>query len=363
VSFSVAANPSPEARSGQIRAGDQTFTVVQTGRNCTFAVTPEALSIPGRGGRATATVAGDKGCRWEPSKDQAWLSIDSWSSIDGTGSVTVSAKANPEPRPRTATLVVGGRAVAVTQGGREVILDSAGSVLNAASFEAGPIAPGEIVTIFGAGIGPLTPAEFELSADRRHITSTLAGVQVLFDGIAAPLIYVSEKQVSVQVPYRVAGLPSTELRVVNQGVESNTLTLQVTEASPAIFTVDGSGIGQGAILNQDGSLNGAANAAARNSILQIFATGEGQTQPAGEDGKIAGEAPLPAPELPVRVLIGGQTAAVTYAGAAPGAIAGLFQVNARVPQNVAAGRAVPVVVRVGSGSSPAGVTVAIREGR
>ncbi len=360
VNYSVAPNTSSDPRTGSIRVGSQVFTLVESGLSCNFTVTPAELTISGRGGKATAQVSGDKGCKWEPSKDQDWLTIDAWSSINGTGSVTVSASANPNPSSRQATLSAGGQAIAVTQGPLEPVVSSTAAVLNAASFQSGPVAPGEIVTIFGSSIGPLTPVGSQLDDAGQHIVSTVGGVQVWFDQTPAPLIYVSAKQVSIQVPYALAGKQTTQLKIVNQGVESNPLTVPVAPVSPAIFTLDSSGKGQGAILNQDNSVNGAGNAAARNSIVQIFATGEGQTRPPGEDGRITGRAPLPSPQQPVTVTIGGQTAAVVYAGAAPGAIAGLLQVNARIPANVTVGNAVPVVIRVGNAASPAGVTMAVK---
>ena len=117
---------------------------------------------------------------------------------------------------------------------------------------------------------------------------------------------------------------------------------------------------QCAILNQDYSTNTPQNRAARNSIVQIFATGEGQTNPSGIDGKIAVSGGLPEPNLPVTVKIGGIDAAVHYAGAAPGLVAGVIQINAQVPGNVASGSAVPIEIRVGSNPSRSPITLAIQ---
>lgn len=359
VSFNVAANASSDPRTGSISISGSTFTIVQTGKNCTFAVTPSSLSVLGRGGRATAQVTGGKGCAWTPSADQGWLTIPAWSSIDGNGTVTISAEPNPTAAPRTATLAAGGQAIVVTQGPLEVFLISAAGVQNGASTAAGAIAPGEIVVIYGQGMGPAALAGAALSADGQHLATTVAQTQILFNGVAAPVIYAIDKQVAAVVPYGVAGRPTAELKVVNQGIESNALTLQVAATSPGIFTADNSGRGQAAVLNQDGSYNKATNTAQRNTIVQIFATGEGVTTPAGEDGKIAGPA-LPKPVGAVTVTIGGQPAAVVYAGAAPGAVAGLFQVNARIAANAATGAAVPILLRVGTAQSQTGATIAVR---
>ena len=134
--------------------------------------------------------------------------------------------------------------------------------------------------------------------------------------------------------------------------------LPVAPTSPAMFSLDRSGFGPGAILNQDYSVNGPGNRAAPGSVIQIFATGEGQTNPPGVDGKLATGA-LPAPNLPVSVTIGGLPAIVPYAGAAPGLVAGVVQVNAVVPLSIASGSAVPVFLRFGGATSPRSVTVAI----
>ena len=129
--------------------------------------------------------------------------------------------------------------------------------------------------------------------------------------------------------------------------------------APGIFTVNSTGIGPGAILNENATLNAPNNAAARNSVVVIYATGEGQTAPSGVDGLVTGTV-LRHPTLPVRVTIGGQDAEVLYAGAAPGLVSGVLQVNARVPAEVGPGGAVAVVVTVGGVSSQAGVTLGVR---
>jgi uncharacterized protein (TIGR03437 family) len=123
--------------------------------------------------------------------------------------------------------------------------------------------------------------------------------------------------------------------------------------------MDGSGAGQGAILNQNSTVNSPSNPAAKGSIIIVFATGAGQTDPGGTDGQLAGD-PLPIPLLPVSVQIGGLDAKVLYAGAAPGLVAGVLQVNCVAPLDSPSGYAVPIVLSVGKTSSPAGVTVAIK---
>jgi uncharacterized protein (TIGR03437 family) len=111
-------------------------------------------------------------------------------------------------------------------------------------------------------------------------------------------------------------------------------------------------------VNQDGTVNSAANPAARGSVISIYATGEGQTSPAGITGSVTGSN-VKTPLLPVTVTIGGIGATVQYAGSAPGSVAGLLQVNAVVPAGASPGSAIPVVVNVGGISSQGGVTIAV----
>lgn len=137
------------------------------------------------------------------------------------------------------------------------------------------------------------------------------------------------------------------------------VSIPVAPAAPALFTANSSGTGPGAILNQTGSLNTPENPADKGSIIVLYLTGEGLTTPAGIDGKIATDA-LPKPVLPLTVSIGGIEAEILYSGAAPASVAGLAQVNARIPAGAPAGAAVPVTVRVGDTDSRTAVTLAIR---
>jgi uncharacterized protein (TIGR03437 family) len=124
--------------------------------------------------------------------------------------------------------------------------------------------------------------------------------------------------------------------------------------APAIFSL---GNGQGAILNEDNSVNGPGNPAATGSTIQIYATGEGPLSPGGVDGEIVGASNLPQPITPVSVTIGGAKATLVSATTAPNSVEGFFRVQVKVPGNAASG-ANPVVLTVGSRSStPVNVVV------
>jgi uncharacterized protein (TIGR03437 family) len=238
-------------------------------------------------------------------------------------------------------------------------LPAISAVVNSASLLAGPVSPGEIFTIFGLNIGPATPLGLRLNANGL-VATTLGTTTVTFNGVAAPLIYVSANQINAIVPYEVAGSATANVVVSNNGATSAAFQVNVTTASPAIFTFGQNGTGQGAILNQDNSVNGPANPAARGSVISIYGTGEGVVTPAVATGSVTTTTqPIPKPILPVTVSIGGVPAVTTYAGEAPALVAGVLQVNAVVPANIAAGTQT-LIVSVGGIASPAVVTVAVK---
>lgn len=233
---------------------------------------------------------------------------------------------------------------------------TAGGTTNGASNLAGPVAPGEIVVLYGTGMGPSALANLTFDEHGRFATQ-VAGTRVLFDGHPAPLIYTSATQIGAIVPYGI-GSATTTMLVEYNSRQSSAVTLPVAAAAPGIFTTSQQGTGQGAILNQDYGLNGAANPAAKGSYIMIYGTGEGLTNPPGVDGQLA-VVPLPAPLLPVEVEIDGVTLPSAYAGGAPGLVAGLVQVNVQIPENARAG-ALPIALKIGGITSQPGVTVAVR---
>jgi uncharacterized protein (TIGR03437 family) len=247
----------------------------------------------------------------------------------------------------------------VSPAGTPVLL----SITSAASLQPGAVSPGDIVSIFGNNIGPATPATgtvFTVTASGT-VPTTLAGVTVTFNGVPAPLLFVAGGQINAIVPYEVAGQTSVPVVVNNGTASSATFTVSVTAVVPAIFSLAENGSGQGAILNSNGTVNGPSNAAAPDSIISIYATGEGQLVPAGTTGCITGGTlPLPKPVAAVSVTIGGLPAtSIAYAGEAPGLVCGVIQVNATIPPGVGAGPQ-PVVLTIGSASNTGqAITVAV----
>jgi polyhydroxybutyrate depolymerase len=232
-----------------------------------------------------------------------------------------------------------------------------GGITNAASFKKGSVAPGELVTLFGANLGPSAAATDQFSGGL--LDTTVAGTRVLFDGIPAPIYFTSAGQVSAFVPYATQQKQCSEVQISYNGRISDAVRVAVAPAQPALFSRDFSGTRSGVIFNQNSTANAPANPALRGSIVAMYLTGDGQTIPAGIDGK-PGDLSATRPALPVSVYMNGVQADLIYAGGVQGAVAGVFQVNARVPLQIPASDAVSVIVNVGPAATPFGVTLAVR---
>jgi uncharacterized protein (TIGR03437 family) len=232
-----------------------------------------------------------------------------------------------------------------------------GGVQSAASFATTGItgvAPGEFIAIYGQSMGPSNLAT--LTVDGNGIVNTsLGGTRVLFDGTPAPIVYTSAAQISVVAPYNLAGKDTVKMVVEYQGVQGTGLTLAVVPANPAIFTLNSSGTGDGAIVRfSDGAIISSKIPASVGDILILFGEGQGATAPALADGAIVGSN-LPYPTVTPVLLIDGQAVPTDYAGGAPSLINGVLQVNFKVPQ-LAAGTH-QIQLRTADRTSPSGVTL------
>ncbi|HTS64672.1 MAG TPA: hypothetical protein VMH28_21765 [Candidatus Acidoferrales bacterium] len=233
-----------------------------------------------------------------------------------------------------------------------------GMVADSAGYSSGTVSPGELVSIFGSGLGPATPAGMQLSASGT-VATNVGKTQVLFDGIPAPMVWASAGQVNAIVPFGVSA-QTTQVQVQFQGQTSDMFSVPVAPTAPGVFSIDGSGTGQAIALNQDGTTNSDAQPAAAGSVLTFYATGVGELSPAGVDGVVVTADNLPVPVSPVSVQIGGVDAPVLYSGGAPGIVEGVIQVNVRVPKGAVPGPAVPLVLRVGGRASQQWLTIAVQ---
>jgi uncharacterized protein (TIGR03437 family) len=208
------------------------------------------------------------------------------------------------------------------------------------------IAPGKVVRLVGHGMGPPTPLPGIVNAG--ILATSVAGVEVTFDGVPAPLLYVGATEIGCVTPFGIAGHTMTTIQVTYNGAKSNAMAVPVHPASTEVL----------AVLNQDFTVNSPSNPGLAGSNMTLYLTGAGQTSPSGSDGSI-NVAPLAVPVATVKVTIGGQSANVNFAGGAPGSVAGVIQVNAQIPSGITAGNAVPVVVQVGASNSQPNVTLAV----
>lgn len=244
-------------------------------------------------------------------------------------------------------------------------------LVNAASFASGPVAPGEIVTFFGTGLGPdcntprpdCTPdlvvhAYYDSAG---YLANVAGNTKVFFNGIQAPMIYSSNLQVSAIVPYDLWwSTLLTTVRLEYEGRLSNEVQVPVIDSAPGIFKLpfNPGQRGQGVIVNSDdNTLNSADNRAARESIVTFFVTGEGQTWPLGVDGMLPRTGGWPEPLGEVVVTFGGVPGEVLFKGLT---YAGVLQINVRVPEDAPVGPAVPLVLSVGGIFSPNDTTIALK---
>ena len=262
------------------------------------------------------------------------------------------------------------------------------AVTDAASYAVGNVAPGEIITIYGLGLGPsnLVPLTVQDPLATSLPASGTAQTSVTIDGVAAPLLYTSVDEISCIVPFTVAAKSGSQ---VNLAVTYNSIAVasptkvNVVDANPGLFTMDASGTGQGAILNftpatGDYSINSTTNPAVKGTTIAVlYLTGYGLTNcvdiPAGGSfpgsqcnagatvlNLISGNV---SPKLAVAVTIGGLAAPGAVAQAPLGSVPGLMQVNVPVPSGVSAGNAL-VVVTLGTGgtavTTQAKVTMAVK---
>ncbi|HXJ44378.1 MAG TPA: hypothetical protein VNH18_34140 [Bryobacteraceae bacterium] len=284
--------------------------------------------------------------------------------VAGVITLTVS---NPAPGGAAAPL-------AITVGNVSTI----SAVTNAASYVSGAVSPGEIVAIFGQNIGPSIPAQLTVAVG--FAQTNVGGVTVTIDGQAAPILYASSSQVSVQIPYNarlgtVALGTGRSLVLTNGAATPANTVLDIVADAPGLFTLNASGAGAALILNFDPvtsayTINSSTNPARAGNTIVCFLTGEGDFASAVYPVETGFMVPLTPPVLtgvypqlsPLpTVTIGGVAAAtVSYAGPIPGGMMGLLQINAVVPAGTATGNAVPLSIAIAGTPTQPGVTIAVK---
>jgi uncharacterized protein (TIGR03437 family) len=214
------------------------------------------------------------------------------------------------------------------------------------------VAPGEIVSIYGANLGPGAPATASLNA-AGAFDPALSHVQVWFDNFPATVLMAYKGQLNVIAPFELRPGDTVNLQVWYYGIPSARIPIPVAAAQPALFTRNGSGTGPVSLINQDGTIN---TPSPPGTVITVFGTGGGPS-PGAVDGAVARSAKSLTGS--VHVFIGGREATVFYAGAAPQLPNGVFQINAQVPADMPPGTA-PIGVTVSGLESPKGASLEIR---
>jgi uncharacterized protein (TIGR03437 family) len=198
------------------------------------------------------------------------------------------------------------------------------------TYDGFQVAPGEIVSLFGSQIGDA------------------AGVQILIGGLPAPILYAAPDQINLVVPFALASDSTAPFELRRSGSVVARFSVNVVAQHPGLFTLDSSGIGQLAALNQDGSVNRAANPAEAGTAVVLFATGLGAMTPQRVDGTSPPQA-VNHPVTTYQAEVYGVAATIEYIGNAPTLVEGVVQINVRLPNPVPSRTPGVTWVRVFSG--------------
>jgi len=241
---------------------------------------------------------------------------------------------------------------------------TAAGVANVGSYLSGAVAPGEIVSIFGSNLGPSVGVpNTGYDPATGALPTALGNVSVSFDGQAAPLFFVRNDQINVQVPYEVAGKSATGIVVTYNGAPSAAVSVPVTAVSPGIFQYNGRTLVLNAVT---GAIVDGGNPASRGDYVILFGTGPGLVDPPVPTGKPATASPYSLVRNP-QAQIGGRVVPVAFAGMTPG-FTGLMQINLQVPADAPTGSDVPLQLSVNGmtaqaylgGAPTAALTIAIK---
>ena len=286
---------------------------------------PPGLTLDASAGQITGTVG------------------SSSASIYSLGITATDTNSGYSSQPQTFTLAV--------SGGSSLVSISA--IVNSASFAGGAIAPGELVSITGAMLGPSGGLPFATNP----IATKLGGTQVSFGAWQAPILYSSATQINAVVPWNVAGQSQVTV-VVQSAAGSTSLNVAVASAAPGVFTQNSTGSGPALALNQDDSVNGPNNPAAPGSYVSLYFTGGGVTDPPGLLGSVS-DMVVSSLAVTSTATVGGVPATVTFAGSAPGFVGGVNQMNILLSSNTPSGTQ-PLVITVAGQSSPATATITVQ---
>lgn len=288
-----------------------------------------------------------------------WLSV-----TPATGTASGSLTVSVNTKGLTADVYTGTITIAATGAASQVInvtlsavLPTITGIVSGASYDATGFAPGTIVSIFGTQLGPQTGVAFSVNS-QGTVNTTLGGTTITVEGFPVTPLFVQNNQINIILPYTLNTTGQAYVEVNYNNMTSVQFNIQLAPADIQVFTANGSGSGPGSILNQDFSVNSAANPAAPGSIVAVYATGGGAMLPAVTAGNVAGSV-LSMVSLPYSATVNGESAKVVYAGSAPGLVYGVDQFDVELPADAPAG-AQNIILTVGGSTSQSDVTVFVK---
>lgn len=383
------------------------------GPSQTVTVSPQSLtfayqvsgSAPAAQQLTVSSTGGSVAFTASATSNGGWLSVDPTSGSTGsTGSKVINVSVDPTKFPSgtvagaslTGSVSIGASGVLsapivvnVTVNVTAAAVPQFTTIINSAIINGfGAIAPGELIAIKGTNLGPACAPpttgcvaggfQFTLNA-QGTVNSNLSGVQVFFDTFPGTPTYVSPTQINVIVPWEIAGQTVTNIVVSYNGVQSQATPHTVTAVAPGIYTQNATGSGQAAALNLSSKASSAYNGPAggtyvgttiptapapQGSVIVLYLTGGGLTNPGGVDGAVTPAAAIPLKNWTlgsniVTATVGNAPATVLYAGAAPTLITGVVQINLQLPAGVT-GNALPVVITIDGETTQTTATVAVQ---
>ncbi|MBV8819207.1 MAG: DUF11 domain-containing protein [Acidobacteriaceae bacterium] len=350
-SIAVSVNPAgltPGTYQGSIQiTSDKSFgipvTLQITGPSLTASTGTLSFSAVFGGTAAAQTVSiasGGSPVSIAASSDSAWLTVTASGTTPATVTVNVSTQGLAPGTYTGHVQITSSNApnspliIPVNLTITAVPAITIGAVANSASFLRATGAPNTILTMFGS-------------------MACSTALTVLVDGSPVDSFGATSGQISFVLPPTIAVNSQSSIVIDCGGRRSDPISLPIVPDAPAIYTVDFSGKGAAAALNQDDTLNTGSNPAARGSYLSLFVTGFGTFQAAGPDG-------LEWLTADVQAFVGDTPAVIQFAGHAPQSSPGLQQINIQIPADAATGAAVPIRLVVNGVSTQTGVTVAVQ---
>jgi uncharacterized protein (TIGR03437 family) len=187
----------------------------------------------------------------------------------------------------------------------------------------------------------------------------LGGTSVTVGGKSAALFSVSPNQINLQIPWEISGQTKASLVVTTVAGDSHARDVKLEAVSPAIFTVNSTGSGQGILtVSSSGQLITPSTPVSRGEYITIYCSGLGMVSNTPSSGAAAGSDPVSNTATLPAVTIGGVRSSVAFSGLTPGFV-GLNQVNAIIPASVTPGAAVSLVLEI-NGVASNTVTIAVR---